>query len=36
MCVDTNPMNSNAMGADQWKFTAAGAYPPTADGFCWH
>jgi hypothetical protein len=37
MCVDTNPTNSAAvMGADQWKFTAGGAYPATADGFCWH
>jgi hypothetical protein len=37
MCVDTNPTNSAAvMGPDLWKFNAAGTYPATADGFCWH
>jgi hypothetical protein len=36
MCVDTNPMNSNMMGADLWKFTPSGAYPTTADELCWH
>jgi hypothetical protein len=36
MCVDTNPMNGNTMGADQWKFTTGGTFPATADGFCWH
>jgi hypothetical protein len=36
MCVDTNPMNSNMMGGDLWKFTATGGYPTTADQLCWH
>lgn len=37
VCVDTNPQNRPALlGRDQWKFTASGAYPATADALCWH
>jgi hypothetical protein len=36
-CVDTNPQNGATMrGANLWKFAANGAYPATADAFCWH
>jgi hypothetical protein len=36
MCVDTNPLNSNQMGASAWKFVAGGGYPAAADDLCWH
>jgi hypothetical protein len=38
LCVDTNPRNAAEPGIDDttWRFTATGAYPTTADGFCWH
>jgi hypothetical protein len=36
-CVDTNPQNAAGLsGANLWKFATNGAYPATADAFCWH
>jgi hypothetical protein len=36
ICVDTDPQNGAAMGANAWKFTPTGGIPASPDGFCWH